>query len=265
LIEGQVLLNIAKFIFYKLRKDGFSGLLFVGIKTLVNFKSRGAWWKVLQLPTLENRFSEIYGKNLWSSQESLSGPGSELAATESLRGWLVENIPTLEVKAFVDAPCGDFNWMQHVVQLLEVEYLGMDIVPVLIEKNNQVYSNASIRFKVGNICQDTIPDCDLIMVRDCLFHLSYDDINEFLKNLSGVDYKYLLTTTHVMTGDSVNSDIISGDFRQIDLFSRPFNFDVNNVLARIPDVPIGEAISREMILVEKRYVPTNVNLASDPV
>lgn len=258
-------MKILQFIVYKLRKDGLAALVVVVLKSLINFKSRGEWWKVLQLPTLENRFSEIYKKNLWSSQESLSGPGSELATTESLRGWLVENIPDLRVRKFVDAPCGDFNWMQHVVPLIKVDYLGLDIVPSLIEKNKQVHSNSHISFEVANICEDTIPDCDMIMVRDCLFHLSYKDINNFLVNLSSVSYNYLLTTSHIMNEDFVNSDIISGDFRQIDLFSSPFNFDRNNVKDRIPDVPKGDRVSREMILVQKNHVPTSINFSGDQV
>jgi hypothetical protein len=257
-------MKIAKFIFYKLRKDGIVALIVVVAKNLLNFKSRGAWWKVLQLPTLEDRFSHIYLNNLWSSKESPSGTGSELASTETLRAWLVENIPNLGVQKFVDAPCGDFNWMQHVLKFVDVEYLGLDIVPSLIERNSEVYSSRSIRFEVANICQDVLPPCDLIMVRDCLFHLSYDDINRFLINLSGVDYKYLLTTTHVVK-NLVNSDILSGDFRPIDLFSSPFNFNSMHVVARVPDVSKGEDVSREMILVEKRFVPTYIRFASSEV
>ena len=262
-IGRRARVKIAKFIIYKLRKDGLVALLVVAIKNVVNFKSRGAWWKVLQLPTLESRFSEIYEKNLWSSKESPSGLGSELVSTESLSGWLVEHIPSLGVKVFVDAPCGDFNWMQHVLKFVNVDYLGLDIVPSLIEKNNRFYSTGTIRFKVANICEDIIPSCDLVMVRDCLFHLSYDDINKFLDNLAGVEYKYLLTTTHIMNRGFVNSDIISGDFRQIDLFSSPFNFDKRKVADRIPDVPKGEKVTREMILVQKRFVPNRLKLVTD--
>lgn len=252
-------MRIAEFILYKLRKDGLAALLIVVLKNLFTLKSRGAYWKMLQLTRLEDRFSEIYEKNLWASKESPSGLGSELAATETLSGWLVENIPSLRIKTFVDAPCGDFNWMQHVLKFVNVDYLGLDIVPSLIESNNKAYSSPSIRFEVANICHDALPACDMIMVRDCLFHLSYDDINRFLINLSGVNYEYLLTTTHVIE-NLVNSDIISGDFRQIDLFSSPFNFKRENVLVRIPDVRTGESVSREMILVKKVFVPTSVDI-----
>ena len=97
------------------------------------------------------------------------------------------------------------------------------------------------------------------MTRDCLFHLSYEDIEKFLKNLSSVEYKYLLTTTHHTDNDFENTNIISGDWRLIDLFSHPFNFDANRVIDRVDDYPKGHNTPRQMILIEKINVPTTLN------
>jgi len=58
----------------------------------------------------------------------------------------------------------------------------------------------------------------------------------------------------------VNKDIITGDFRLIDLFSKPFNFKEQFVTERIYDYPNGYPIKREMILIEKKYVPTELLL-----
>ena len=97
------------------------------------------------------------------------------------------------------------------------------------------------------------------MVRDCLFHLSYEDINRFLTNLSNTNYKYLLTTTHTVEKDFKNSNINTGDFRLINLFGPPFSFDPTKVKSRVDDFPVGYSIERQMILVEKRFVPTEVS------
>ena len=72
------------------------------------------------------------------------------------------------------------------------------------------------------------------MVRDCLFHLSYKDINKFLDNIAKVDYKYILTTTHILDEDFANKDIISGDYRMINLFSEPFNFKNETIIDEEP-------------------------------
>ena len=214
---------------------------------------------MLKHSNLADRFNKIYNENLWSSAESVSGTGSELEYTLGLRKWLVEIIPAREIKKIIDAPCGDFNWMRLVVGASHVNYIGIDIVRNLIDKNQKKYGNSHVKFLTGNICEDRLPNGDLIIIRDCLFHLSFQDIDKALKNLSTVEYRYLLTTSHLIETNLVNIDIISGDFRYINLFQAPFNFDPNLVIDRVNDYPDGAYIKKEMVLLEKKNVPTKLS------
>ncbi len=213
--------------------------------------------KIIQLETSKERFEEIYKSNHWGSKESVSGPGSTLTATRPLRQWLVENVAKLNIRILVDAPCGDFNWMREVVPKMDVSYIGVDIVKSIISKNNTLYKTDNITFDVRDICNEMLPDCDLLIVRDCLFHLSYDEIDRFLRNIHRSDYRYLLTTTHIVPDEFTNRDIATGDFREIDLFSAPFNFDENNVLDRIFERCDAET-AREVILIDKQFVPKSI-------
>ena len=124
-----------------------------------------------------------------------------------------------------------------------------------LDYNSRLPDFKSSFFDIANICEDKLPDCDLLMVRDCLFHLSYSDINKFLKNIANVNYKYLLTTTHMLDKKFVNKDIKSANFRLIDLFKEPFNFDSKKVINRVDDFPVEESDAREMILICKPDVP----------
>ena len=214
---------------------------------------------MLEFKSSKDRFAEIYKHNIWSSMESRSGEGSEVSYTAPLRKWLIRNINLLNIKTFVDAPCGDFNWMKLVLPKVNIDYKGLDIVDSVIEQNNALYASDKIKFEVADICEDRLPDCDIIMVRDCLFHLSYEDINSFLINLSKTNYKYLLTTTHMVDKNFKNSNIRTGDWRLIDLFSNPFFFDTQKVKARVDDFPEGHASKREMLLLEKDFVPSKLN------
>ena len=209
---------------------------------------------------ISSRFSIIYENNLWSSPESLSGEGSEVSYTGPTREWLIGKIPQLGVRRMVDAGCGDFNWMKLVVPEIDVSYVGLDIVASVIADNNRNYAREGLTFGVANICEDEIPSCDLVMVRDCLFHLSYDDTDKSLRNLSKTDYKYLLTTTHSVEQDFANTDIFTGSFRLIDVFRDPFNFNGSHVLDRVLDYPEGHAYPREMTLLKKESVPTSLSL-----
>ncbi|WP_085593229.1 class I SAM-dependent methyltransferase [Thalassospira sp. MCCC 1A01428] len=253
-------MNLLEKTLQKLRREGFLKTILSILQFPFTLKRRKTYKSMLTKGNISERFTEIYEKNLWLSKESGSGEGSEIAYTEPLRNWLIKTLPQLNVEVFVDAPCGDFNWMKEVLPKIDVKYFGFDIAPSVIDINKKKFSSDLIQFDVANICEDPLPNCDLIMVRDCLFHLSYEDINKFLKNLFQTDYKYLLTTTHINNGDIYNFDIISGDFRMIDLFSYPFNFDNLNVKDRVDDYPAGYHIIREMILVEKKHVPRSINI-----
>lgn len=215
--------------------------------------------EMLQLDTLEQRFSSIHDHNLWSSKESKSGTGSELAYTRPVIDWLIKTISLHKIQTCVDAPCGDFNWMRFVLKDVNVKYIGLDIVEELVRTNNLHYSDQRTTFLRNNICSDQIPECDLLVVRDCLFHLSFQDINKLLNNISHADYKYLATTSHITEPKHSNTNIISGDFREINLFLEPFNFSENAVIDQVIETKKTDKNGRKIILLRKEDVPTNLN------
>ena len=217
-------------------------------------------WRLITNQEVHDVFTTIYEKNLWLSNESVSGDGSEVAYTESLRAWLIDNIPKYRIETIVDAPCGDFNWMRHVISHVDVSYLGIDIVDKLIESNTQAYGCEGINFKKLNIISEPIPRCELLFVRDCLFHFSNQDINRFLANIEEADYKYLLTTSHIVDENFVNTDIRTGDFRIIDLFKPPFSFNKDHILDFVQDYPNDHSKPKQMILIRKEFVPTRLRV-----
>ncbi len=180
----------------------------------------------------EEVFSRIYRRNSWGSRESRSGQGSEVHYTENLRLELPNLIEAFRVAHVLDAPCGDFNWMRHVISGLNVNYVGGDIVKALVRRNNEIYGSETISFRHMDITRDPLPASDLMIVRDCLFHFSYKDICLFLENFCRANIDLLLTTTHLGPGE--NSDIRTGDWRMIYLFDSPFCFP-GEPLRRIAD------------------------------
>ena len=118
--------------------------------------------------------------------------------------------------------------MSHLLSTIEIEYVGGDIVKPLIEELNRKFKQENISFIHFDLINDTPIKCDLMICRDCLFHLSYKDTKSVLENFMKSEIPYLLTTTHKNNEISfINSDIITGDFRLIDLFSPPYNFPTN--------------------------------------
>jgi hypothetical protein len=172
--------------------------------------------------------------------------GSHLANTENLRNHLPKLFATYNTRSIFDAPCGDFNWMKHVLEDYPLDYTGADIVAPLIESLNSKYRDERTRFLHLDLTTESFPLADLMLCRDCLFHLSYDDTRSALRNFVESEIPYLLTTTHINSGQIVNRDITTGAWRPIDLFSAPYGFP-REVLFRINDSR-AEDIEKEMCL-----------------
>lgn len=171
-------------------------------------------------------FEEIYEHNLWSDVESRSGAGSTMAYTASIRASLETLLAEHKVQTFLDAPCGDFHWMQAVKTQPGMKYIGGDIVPALVAATKAKHGDATHAFIHLDITKGPLPAADLWMCRDCFFHLSYADIARALTQFVRADIPLLLLTTHVVAPGATyaNRDINTGDARVIDLRSAPFSF-----------------------------------------
>ena len=165
-------------------------------------------------------FEQIYQHNSWQSAESRSGPGSPRERTKALRRELPKVLSRLGVRTLVDAPCGDCNWRQHIEIDLDA-YIGVDIVPALIEDNRRRYQDFNWKFEVMDLIKDPLPTGDAVLCRDALIHLSLADIGRALSNIRRSGAKYLLATSHEAI--SVNTDITTGGWRSVNLMLAPFN------------------------------------------
>lgn len=175
------------------------------------------------LPKLSTKiiFTRIYQNNTWADPESVSGRGSTLGRTESLRRALPQLLHDVQAKSLLDAGCGDFNWMQHV-DLHGIKYIGIEVVEELVARNERAHAAAGRSFYNLDITNDLLPTVDVILCRDCFIHLSFKHIHAAVANFKKSKSTFLLATTHA--GVAENRDIRSGDWRSINLQLPPFNF-----------------------------------------
>lgn len=165
-------------------------------------------------------FDEIYQKNIFGSDESHSGEGSELTATVKLREELPDLLRDLGVTSFLDLPCGDFNWIS-LIDFSGIRYIGGDVVEDLVRKNQSKHGSEQRTFQKLDLIHDDLPHCDLVFCRDCLVHLPYEDIFLAIENVRRSGATWLATTTFV--GREPNSDLF-GYWRPLNLEAAPFNF-----------------------------------------
>jgi SAM-dependent methyltransferase len=166
-------------------------------------------------------FRDAYRRNIWGDPESVSGPGSGLVRTAPFRDQISQLLTELGATSLLDAGCGDFNWMKEVSLPLE-RYVGIDIVPELIDHNRQKYSEARRIFIQGDIVRTELPRVDVILCRDCLVHFSFEHAWMALRNFKRSRSCYLLATTFDEFMDNV--DIETGGWRRLNLERPPFGF-----------------------------------------
>ena len=171
--------------------------------------------------SIEERFEVIYAENSWESNESSSGIGSEIKNTKEVLRALKQIISEFKIKSIIDVPCGDFNWMSSI-DMSNIDYTGYDIVNSLIKKNNRKFKKANINFYHSDITSSELPKGDLMFVRDCLVHFSYEDIKKSIFRIKQSKSKYLMSTSFVDV--KKNIDIYSADWRPINLEKEPFYF-----------------------------------------
>lgn len=164
-------------------------------------------------------FCGIYLNNGWGGSASISGKGSDLDQTAALSVRLPSLFNELGVRMVLDVPCGDFHWMKNV-DLSGVSYIGGDIVEALVEKNRSSFSTERVSFTRLNLLTDDLPEADLVLCRDCMVHLSYEDVFAALNRIAESGARYLLATT--FPARNKNCDIVTGQWRPLNLQLEPF-------------------------------------------
>jgi len=164
-------------------------------------------------------FEKIYHMGLFGSEESRSGPGSTMEQTTHLRGVLAQIFEELGVKALLDVPCGDFNWMRYI-NMSNMQYIGGDVVADMVKKNNDDFGSENVEFRVMNIITDPLPKADIILCRDCIVHLKLEDGLKAIQNFKRSGATYLLATTFP---DHVENSAEFRFWRTVNLENSPFN------------------------------------------
>jgi hypothetical protein len=203
------------------------------------------------MTNIKETFTDIYVNRKWNDtdkpDEPVSGPGSTLEFTSNLRKELPQLFDTFAIGTVFDAPCGDLHWMKEVLrECPTINYVGGDIVDALIDDHSTTYAdNVNINFAKVDIINDTLPEADLLICRDCIFHFSEADIKTFFRNFANSNIAAILVTSDTIS--DTNQDIKTGDYRLVDLHKAPYNF-TNDSIYEIADWPYPTPPTRKMYM-----------------
>lgn len=178
-------------------------------------------------------FTNIFRKNWWNNAESRSGWGAEMRRTVAIRAALPLFVQRHSIRSLLDAPCGDFHWMQHVEWPDGFRYVGGDIVHDLIVDNRGKYPGTE--FMELNVLSDPLPAVDSWFARDLMIHFPDEAIRTALDQFRRSGIRYLLATTY--PNARRNTDIKFGQVRHLNLCAPPFNLPPPFEVLREDDDP----------------------------
>ena len=169
------------------------------------------------------------------SYRRLAGGGSTLSVTALVRQTLdcvINDIKyTLKKKLLriLDVPCGDLRWMSVFLRnRTDVEYTGMDIVPDIIKRHRETYSDKPWTFRVHDIVAEPLTaSYDLVFSRDMTQHLTNGDTLRVLHHISTSGSHFAMLSTYPRGSSAPHDDteldlIRPGRGRPQDLESRPY-------------------------------------------
>ena len=216
--------------------------------------------RVRRSMTNEQIFSQIYRDNKWGGEKGgfCSGAGS---TNDAIVTTYVDAITRLASEKgflgtrFVDFGCGDFRVGQRLIPLCST-YVGVDVVPSLVDHNNKIYGNQTTRFLTQDLTRDEPPEGDVCFVRQVLQHLSNDEIKSILSKLDR--YRWVFITEHQpKAGASVvpNIDKVHGEDIRVAFGSAvyvdqpPFNLPVESleIVLELPGTALGPGVDPGMI------------------
>ena len=158
--------------------------------------------------SVKEAFSTIYQSQEWGSREGrpfCSGEGSVIENAVAPYCELVRDfIKDRNIKRVVDLGCGDFGVGSRLIGP-HIHYTGVDVVPLLIDYNQQQFGSSGVEFRCLNMIEDELPPGDLCLVRQVMQHLSNTQIQETLTSLSR--YRFAIITEHVYAGPGLRRNL----------------------------------------------------------
>lgn len=143
-------------------------------------------------------------------RESASGPGSSLAAAHPTIELLRRTLTGRNITSILDLGCGDWHWMRtlglpQLNQGLDVRYMGWEANRELVDYLRVTFGQAGyVEFCLKDITTSHLPNVDLIIARDVLFHLPRALSERLVRRIKS-SCKFFLATSFL--GEPNNGDI----------------------------------------------------------
>lgn len=158
--------------------------------------------------SIRDAFADVYRNKAWGEAEGeafCSGFGSDENFAKPYAEWVARFAADRKICKMVDLGCGDFRVGRRISASYDGDYIGVDVVPDVVEYNQHRFGSETVAFQCANIIEDELPSGDLCMIRQVLQHLSNQQIACVLDRC-GI-YPYLLVTEDVYVGPRIRPNV----------------------------------------------------------
>lgn len=157
----------------------------------------------------DKAYSIVYEYNVWGSDVSRSGTGSDLWSPEARLAVtaLEAVVDAFEVRSMLDCACGDATWMVpfFVARHPEIDYTGVDVVSEVIQRNQQ--RHPTVKFLAQDLSEMPLPTgAKLIFSKETLNHMHLHDAQRALQRFAQTGARYLLTNVHEGVNNLVGAE-----------------------------------------------------------
>jgi hypothetical protein len=149
-------------------------------------------------------------------------PRASHAATAQLTPQVYGLLAALGVKTLIDAPCGDFSWIEPIARQMR-SYIGIDSrISCIAAAQSRAAGIASASFELLDPMQDRLPSGDMILCRDGLVQLTFAKAHGALVNFAASGAPWLLVTTFPDLPGNADGGV--NGWRPLNLERAPFGF-----------------------------------------
>jgi len=147
----------------------------------------------------DKAYSIVYEYNVWGSDVSRSGTGSDLWSPEARLAVtaLEVVIDKFQIRSMLDCACGDATWMVpfFVAKHPELQYTGVDVVSDVIARNKQRHPD--LNFLSQDLSEIPLPKgAELIFSKETVNHMHLVDAQKAIQQFAATGARYLLTNVH---------------------------------------------------------------------
>lgn len=158
-------------------------------------------------------FQLIYDINEWNGKETRAGQWSDLPTVQKAIDATEAALGFTKADSLLDIGCSEGYWQAMVPTLVDgsVSYAGIDIVEPAIALCRQRFPYGLLM--VADAVESSLPQADLILLRDTHLYLPTDDVLKLLERCC-TKGNWLLATTY---NTPHNTDCLPGSFRPLNL------------------------------------------------